>query len=121
MIRMVLILCVGVVLGMAVGTALAGPEVGAVGTLLGAAFAMLWIASERSTRPLPAGGPVGRESHRLLCVATGQFAEVELAHDGQHWCDVSSCSLCRPADQVGCRKRCLDLMNDNHRPAPRDS
>lgn len=116
MTRMVFVIVFGVVAGATLGIALAGPTGGTFGIVFGTLFAMLWLAAEKSTRALPVGAPVFHESHRLLCVATGQFADVQLAHDGRHWCDVERCSLCSPDDQVECRKRCLDLMNDNHPP-----
>jgi hypothetical protein len=113
---MFLLLVASVVLGAGIGFAVAGPNGGMVGCVFGATFAMLWNSARGSTRLIAPGSVVQHERHTLLCIPTGQFADVELAHDGHHWCDVSACSLCRPADKVACRKRCLDLMNDNHPP-----
>ena len=116
MIRMFLTLVASVFLGASLGYAIAGPNGGMIGAVFGATFAMLWQSARSSTHLILPGRPVLRERHKLLCIATGQFAAVELAHDGRQWCDVESCSLCSPADKVECRKRCLDLMNDNHPP-----
>lgn len=116
MTRMILLLLASVAVGTLLGAVFAGATGGLFGTMLGALFGMAWLAGRKATWKAVPGAPVHHERHRLLCIATGQFADVELMHDEHHWCDVETCTLCRPANEVQCRKRCLELMNDNYPP-----
>ncbi|MFO1051812.1 MAG: hypothetical protein U1F36_06325 [Planctomycetota bacterium] len=120
MIRTVLLVAALAVVGGLLGFLLIGSGGGVFGVCFGALAGVLWIQGRRSTREVAVGEAVHHETVRVLCVPTGQFADVEMTHDGHHWCDVESCSLCHPHDEVQCRKRCVELMNDSALP-PREA
>lgn len=113
MTRSILTLSLCTTLGAAFGWFLAAQLGGAFGAVFGALGGTLWLGARSSTHAIAPGASLHLERRVILCVPTGQQAEVELTHDDHHWCDVESCSLCRTGPAVQCRKRCLDWMNDN--------
>jgi hypothetical protein len=101
--------------GMAVGTALAGPLGGVLGTILGLGMGMIWSETRDAVTRARPNAALVREDLRVLCMPKGQVASATYVREAAtgRWLDVERCSLCTPADQVGCAKRCLHLVRDS--------
>jgi hypothetical protein len=104
----------GTFLGLVLGFAMAGPAGGTIGAVGGAVIGMLWAGAIGATARVPMPAHLVREQHALLCEPKGQVATATFLRDAvtNRWLDVERCTLCEPADQVGCNKRCLVLMRD---------
>ncbi len=102
-----------IVFGLVLGTLAAGPPGGSLGSIIGLVFGLLMLTG-REAVGLREGAKTHLKKERLLCIPKGQVAECSfLREDGTgRWLDVASCSLCNPAEEISCMKRCLILMND---------
>lgn len=102
----------GICFGALLGVTAAGPLGGALGAILGAMTGMMWSGSREAARPLPVGTAAVREEQHLLCETKGRVASATFVRDADTgaWADVERCSLCSPADDVRCAKRCLVLI-----------
>ena len=101
--------------GMLVGAATAGPLGGVLGTILGLSGGMMLSGVRDAVARARPGAELVREDLRVLCVPKGQVASATYVREAAtgRWLDVERCSLCTPADQVGCAKRCLLLVRDS--------
>jgi hypothetical protein len=99
--------------GLLVGFVAAGPGGGVIGSVLGMMMGLLLLTGRDAVRPTWRG-KTHLQSDRVLCIPKGQVAECSFVREDAtgRWVDVASCSLCHPPEEIGCRKRCLILMND---------
>lgn len=99
--------------GLLVGFLAAGPGGGILGSVLGLMMGLLLLTGRDAVRPT-SGAKTHLEKDSVLCIPKGQVAECSFVREDERgrWVDVASCSLCHPPEEIGCRKRCLILMND---------
>ena len=106
-------IAIWVVLGCILGAG-AGSQLGVVtgaffGLFIGfTVHALLWMRAHSGNNPT-------METHRLICVPSGTFADCELKGDLglRRWTDVKKCSLRGSDAEVNCDKTCLRMMNDS--------
>ncbi len=100
--------------GMLVGLAAVGPLGGVLGIVVGGAAGMLLAGAGGAVQRTDTGADTVRETQTLLCIPKGQVATASFVRDASdgRWLDVERCTLCTPADEVGCAKRCLHLLRD---------
>lgn len=105
---------IGMMLGCVLGLAVAGVPGAMMGVVVGAALGLLWTSTVATPLRPAFGAPLLREECSLLCIPGGQVAQVTLVRDARsgQCLDVERCTLCRPAERVACRKRCLVLARD---------
>ncbi|MGB3968923.1 MAG: hypothetical protein WBO45_19480 [Planctomycetota bacterium] len=103
------------VVGAVAGAAMAGPLGGVLGTMFGLVAGVTVSGVRDAVARAAPGAAVVREDVRVLCVPTGQVATASYVREAGtgKWLDVARCSLCTPADNVACAKRCLLLVRDS--------
>ena len=102
---------VGILVGAVLGLLVFGPMGGALGAFCGLALGLLAGAVVPSSSAVPAGADVHREQHKVVCISKGEVGDCVMLRDTGtgEFLDVESCSL-EKQGRPRCLKRCLDLI-----------